>query len=88
MPKHHLIGYNLNDMPGWSIPWNSPCKSSRILLRAFIIAKVPCGWPVKWGNSWDIPYPDGRMVPSGQSTLSNMTYKDWVDFARKHLKST
>lgn len=78
--------YNINCMPGWSIPWNSPCTSSRILWRAFIVSCTKAGRPIKWGGKWDICFPDGRTLATGQYCLNNMTYKEWVDLAKKHEK--
>ncbi len=55
-----------------------------MIRRAFFNAKVKAGWPVKWGGKWDLAFPGKRLVSVGVRSLQDMSYKDWVDFARKH----
>ena len=33
---------------------NTPLRSSRLVRRVILDENLPAGWPIKWGDKWDI----------------------------------
>lgn len=69
----------------WNQPLNKVPSTTRQVRRA-LLDEVSCGWPVKWGQQYDLVLPNG-MHPTGCRTISDWTLQQWVDFAKQKLST-
>ena len=67
----------------WNTPLDKVLRTSRLVRRVILDHNLPAGYPIKWGNQWDLPI-RGNLVPTGLTSLT-WTGQEWIDFINKHL---
>jgi len=75
-------------IPSYTVSWNAPAATTKMVRRAFELSGIPVARIMKWGGRYDICYPGKIMVDSGHTRINDLTYKQWVELAIKLMPST
>lgn len=60
-------------------------RTTRLVRRVIIDSDLPAGWPVKWGEQWDIAI-NNELIPTGLKSL-DWTGQQWIEFITKQLNN-